>query len=267
MLVDGAPCHEDWALDRGLHYGDGLFETLIARNGVIRFEALHRNRLSQGCRRLDIAVDEDTLWHQARTLAAQHGNAVLKILVTRGTALARGYTPSNAAQARSVLLAYDAPDPTEIPACVRVVTLRECLGENPALAGMKHCNRLEQVLARAQLKTGNAFEGLMGSSSGRLISGTMSNVFLELDGELVTPMLDQCGIAGVMRAVVLREAQRIGMHIRVADLPLAAANSCTAMFLTNARLGVLAVQQLDGRPLAHGDGVRRLAERIEGLEH
>jgi 4-amino-4-deoxychorismate lyase len=144
--------------------------------------------------------------------------------------------------------------------------LTQRLGENPLLAGMKHCNRLEQVLARRELARTGAFEGLLVSSSGRLVSGTMTNVFLDMDGELVTPVLDASGIAGVMRSVVMREAHRCGLPLRVADLPLVKLASCRSLFLTNVRLGVLPVQQLNGRSLQVPDAITTLAREVARLE-
>ena len=84
---------------------------------------------------------------------------------------------------------------------VRLGELR--LGENPALAGLKHLNRLEQVLARLEWSDPGIAEALLFSSSGALVSGSMSNVFLVHGGRLATPRLDRCGVAGVMREVVL----------------------------------------------------------------
>jgi 4-amino-4-deoxychorismate lyase len=268
VLVNGEFTKEGWTLDRALHYGDGLFETIVVRDGQLRFEALHQARLAEGCARLSIDVDHNGLWQQARSLAAQQPSCMLKLLVTRGSAVARGYAPAGTERARVVMLAYPAASGPEVATPVSVATLRAMLGENPRLAGIKHCNRLEQVLARMELRShSGAFEGLMASSSGHLISGTMSNVFLEQDGTLMTPRLDCCGIAGVMRAVVLREAAAAGFAVRVDQLPLDVLQRCNGLFLTNARIGVLPVRELDGRPLAISAGVQALAQRVCALAH
>jgi 4-amino-4-deoxychorismate lyase len=266
VLVDGEPCAADWPLDRGLHYGDGLFETVTVRDGQLRFESFHQSRLAEGCRRLGMQIDLHEVWEQARTLASRHPSCTLKLLVSRGTAVARGYAPSGSERTRVLLLVYAAASGPELPARVRVASLQATLGENPALAGIKHCNRLEQVLARTELRSHkDAFEGLMASSSGHLISGTMSNVFLEQDGVLVTPGLERCGIAGVMRAVVLREAAAAGMAVQVRDMQLDALRHCSGLFLTNARIGVLPVHELDGRELAVGAATRALVRRVSAL--
>ncbi|MEO6185400.1 MAG: aminotransferase class IV [Steroidobacteraceae bacterium] len=199
-------------------------------------------------------------------MAASHGEALLKLQLTRGDATARGYAPAGNEQPRLIISVYAASTPAELPATVRAVSLRSRLGENPDLAGIKHCNRLEQVLARAALQGTGAFEGLMGSSSGQLISGTMSNVFLELDGELVTPAIDQCGVAGVLRAVVIREAALAGVRLRVAAIALSTLDRCSDLALSNVRLGLLPVQELDGRLLAQSPMLRDLAMRVETLD-
>src|SRR5690606_582196 len=169
-------------------------------------------------------------------------------------------------QARAILAVFAPPAPGELPPHRRVVTLRATLGENPLLAGLKHCNRLEQVLARQELRaTPSAFEGLLASSSGMLVSGTMSNVFLELDGELVTPSLDLWGVAGVLRAGALEAAARAGPAVRVAALPMAALARCSALAVSNARMGLVSVQQLDDRRLGEGTLLRELAMAVDAL--
>lgn len=264
MLVDGVACTASWPLDRGLLYGDGLFETMRVTGGRIRFEADHRARLAEGCRRLAIHADLERIWADAASTAARHGEATLRLQVTRGEAVARGYGPGGTEQARALLAVYAPPSPGELPARIAVVGLAQQLGENPQLAGLKHCNRLEQVLARLALRetAPRAFEGLLASSSGRLVSGTMSNVFLELDGELVTPALERCGVAGVLRAVVLREAAAAGLAIRVTDLPFNSLARCTALALCNARMGLVMAHELDGRQLPGSSRLEQLAARV-----
>ncbi len=266
LLVDGTPVTDSWPLDRGLLYGDGLFETMRVARGRIRFEALHRARLAEGCQRLAFVAAPSVIWQSARQVAARHADSTLRLQVTRGVALARGYAPSGAERAMFTLAVYAAPKASELPRPLRVKSLHNRLGENPDLAGLKHCNRLEQVLARRALANTDAYEGLLASSSGLLISGTMSNVFLELDGELVTPAMDRCGVAGVLRAAVLREAHRAGVELHERELPFDAAKRATSLYLSNARLGLVPADELDGRPLARSQRLDLLASRVAGLE-
>jgi 4-amino-4-deoxychorismate lyase len=265
LLVDGHATSESWPLDRGLQYGDGLFETMLVRGGRVRFEALHRARLEEGCRRLGIEAGQQRIWDEVRSAAVRHGHALLRLQITRGVAVARGYTPTGRERARSILAVFATP-PSEMPRRLRVQALRNCLGENPDLAGLKHCNRLEQVLARQAMAGSDAFEGLMASSSGLLVSGTMSNVFLELDGDIVTPALNRCGVAGVMRAAVLRESARMGIALRVVEVPFEALSGASAVSLSNARLGLVAADELDGRALSPSPRLAELARRVANLE-
>jgi 4-amino-4-deoxychorismate lyase len=109
IRVDGQPAGvQGWPLDRGLHYGDGLFETMVVRGGRVRFAALHRARLALGLARLRIGLDEDAAWGEVSAVAAQHAGALLKLLVTRGDAAERGYAPTGTERPRRVLLVYPA---------------------------------------------------------------------------------------------------------------------------------------------------------------
>jgi 4-amino-4-deoxychorismate lyase len=150
---------------------------------------------------------------------------------------------------------------------VRIAATR--LGENPALAGMKHCNRLEQVLAANEADGAEADEALMLSSGGQLICGTMTNVFLvdSVNGaaRVRTPEIRTCGVAGVMRRVVLREAARAGITVRESALTLEDLAAAEEVFLTNARLGVWPVRELAGRTLAPGPVSARLGALLQPL--
>ncbi len=266
LLVDGAPSTGHWPLDRGLQYGDGIFETMLVTNGRISLEDLHRARLAEGCRRLSFNADQSRIWEEVSRVATRYSSAVLRLQLTRGVALARGYAPTGHERTSWMLAVFDAPAAHVLPRPLRVRSLQSRLGENPQLAGLKHCNRLEQVLARQEMSGGNAFEGLLASSSGLLISGTMSNVFVELDGEIMTPALDRCGVAGVMRSAVLRAADRAGIRVLVRDVPFAALARVRALAISNARLGLVIADELDGNPLARSEPLDLLAARVSSLE-
>jgi len=266
LLVNHEPSTAGWPLDHGLQYGDGLFETMLVRDGRIRFETLHRARLAEGCRRLAIQADLPRVWDEARQRAAGHGEALLRLQLTRGIAQARGYAATGNEQATVILAVFAAAPAAGVTAPLRLCSLRNRLGENPELAGLKHCNRLEQVLARQALAGTGAFEGLMASSSGLLVSGTMSNVFLELDGELVTPAVDRCGVAGVMRTAVLQAAARASMAVRVAELPFDVLARADAVALSNARLGLVSADELDGRRLSRSSRFAALAAAVADIE-
>jgi len=256
VLVNGVRDAGVSALDRGVHFGDGLFETIACVRGRPRFLPLHLERLEFGCGRLGVAAPNlEDIRAEVVQLARDVDRAIVKVLVTAGEALARGYARAGNETATRITIRY--PWPHESAAqlhdgvMVRTLTLR--LGENPRLAGLKHCNRLEKILARAELATDSGHEeGILFSSSGNLVSGTFSNVFLVRDGCLLTPRIDLCGVAGVMRRVVLREARQVGIPTRECELRAADVQAADEMFLTNARIGIWPVRSLDARELTPG---------------
>ena len=260
------------ALDRGLHFGDGLFETIACLQGRPRFLSLHLERLAHGCRTLRISPPAaQLLREEIGRLAGAQERSLVKVIVTRGEATVRGYAFSGREQATRVVIRY--PWPVEDPVLqqrgvnVRVAATR--LGENSALAGLKHCNRLEQILARSEPDAAAVHESLMLSRSGKLVSGTMTNVFL-VDGpphspRLRTPAIDSCGVAGVMRRVVLREAARAGIAAEECDLSTADLAAAAEVFLTNARVGIWPVSMLEQRTLAPGPATRRIQALLRPL--
>ncbi len=255
-------------LDRGLHFGDGLFETIACRLGRPRFLSLHLERLTEGCRRLRIDHGDVTvIRREVEAAASDAQNSLIKLIVTRGPAVARGYGISGQESATRVLLRYPWPqeDTSSRRDGVRVQIASLRLGENPALAGMKHLNRLEQVLARSEVPAAEAAEVILFSGSGHLVSGTMSNVFVVRTGKLITPRIDRCGVAGVMRRVVMRAATKAGLAVEEGILSGSDLENVAEIFLTNARIGIWPVRTLGTRTLATGAVTRRLQALIAPL--
>jgi 4-amino-4-deoxychorismate lyase len=268
--VDGIATDTVYVRERGLHYGDGLFETIACPQGVPRFLELHLARLREGCERLRIETPAAAaLAREVHALLTPGVPAVVKLLVTRGVAQQRGYAASGRERPSRIALRYPWPAPpaaaSRAGVRVRLATLR--LGENPHLAGLKHLNRLEQVLARAEWHDPDIAEALLFSSSGRLISGTMSNVFLVRDGRLVTPRTDLCGVAGIMRRVVLQEAPACGIAATQEVLRLEDLQGAQEVFLTNALTGIRPVRELAGMTLIPGPVTARLQGQIAPLLH
>jgi 4-amino-4-deoxychorismate lyase len=252
-------------LERGLHYGDGLFETIACTGGQPRLLGRHLRRLARGCERLGIDPgDRGALDDEVRELAAQAPRSVIKLLVTRGTALGRGYALSGRERPMRILLRYAGPaeDPVaqEDGVRVRLASLR--LGENPALAGIKHCNRLEQILARREWTEADIADALMFSSSGALVSGTMSNVFLVRGSKILTPRIDRCGVAGVMRELVLELAAAAAMAAEERRLDAADLETADEIFLTNALIGIRPVRELGEKRWLPGPATRQLQREL-----
>ena len=234
--------------DRGLAYGDGLFETIALRAGQPRWLDAHLQRLSAGCERLNIpVVAVGKLADEVAGLYEGIDYGTLKLIVTRGSG-PRGYAPGGAsAPLRIAGVAAAEPVPVA-PANVRLC--ETLCSRNSQLAGLKTLNRLEQVLARSEWDDAMIGEGLMFDETGLLVSGTMSNVFVVIDNQLCTPGVTVAGVAGIMRAAVLREAAQTGLNIEVRDIHRDELVHVTEAFLTNALRGIIPVASLDGRSLA-----------------
>lgn len=206
-------------------------------------------RLNRGCIRLGIpAPDPGRLFAEAMAEIAQQDRCVLKIIITRGPG-GRGYRPPVQARPNRVLHSSPWPD---YPETLREtgVTIRVCatpLGSNPALAQIKHLNRLEQVMARSEWEDPAVAEGLMLDPAGRVVEGTMTNLFVVTEGRLSTPDLSRCGTAGVMRSLIMEIGSSLGMPVEERDIPLAELWSADALFLSNSLIGIWPVKEVDGR--------------------
>ncbi|RPI62855.1 MAG: aminodeoxychorismate lyase [Lysobacterales bacterium] len=250
--------------DRGLAYGDGLFETMAASDGHIRWLDLHLDRLEEGCRRLEIpAPSRSLLAHEIDAHCPRKGRAVVKLIVTRGPG-ARGYLPPEPATPTRVLAI--APWPAYPESYYRHgISMRTCglrLAENPALAGIKHLCRLEQVLAQLELRGHAVPQGLMLDASGYVAGGTSSNVFVVGGGGLSTPALTRCGIKGVMRRAVLEAARMLELPAEERDILPAEVLGADEVLVTNALFGIWPVTELDGRRFAVGPITERLMAHL-----
>jgi 4-amino-4-deoxychorismate lyase len=268
--IDGAAGDVVPVEDRGLQYGDGIFETILVRNGKARFLELHRDRMQRGLTRLGIRFEahQELTTEITRAVSIAPPLAVLKIIITRGSAVQRGYAPAGNPLARRIVSLWrSAPVVQEREQGVSLQVARLRLAEMSPFAGIKHLNRLENVLAAAEiLGSPSTFDCLMLDSVERVISGSSCNVFLVAQGELLTPPVNRNGVAGVMRAIVLREAQRLGCGAREHELTLPDVWRADAMFVTNARIGVVPVRHVREHAFVMNDFVTRLATHIETLD-
>lgn len=241
--IDGRPAETLSVADRGLAYGDGLFETIAVSAGTPLLLERHLQRLALGCSRLAIVADHALIRTELLAFAAQLGSGVMKLIVTRGDSM-RGYAPAPDEPSRRILQgnpssAYPA---THGDHGVRLFPCVTRLAEQPLLAGLKHLNRLEQVLARSEWQDSTFAEGLMCDTSGRVIEGVYSNLFLIKNDVLITADLRRCGVAGVMRAELLAQAQTSGIVTQIRDIEMSDLQQADEVFVCNSVYGVWPVQ-------------------------
>lgn len=257
--VDGRPASSIGLGNRGLAYGDGLFETIRVRGARLTLLDRHLDRLMLGCQRLGMAIDEAALRGELQAYAHGLGEGVLKLMVTRGDS-ARGYASDPLAPARRILQGGPLPSypPQRQAEGIALFPCSVRLAEQPALAGLKHLNRLEQVLARAQWQGSEPAEGLMRDTSGRVIEGVFSNLFLVSDGELCTPGLSRCGVAGTLRAELLDRLAAQGQSARVEDISMARLRAASEVFMCNSLYGIWPVRRCGELAWPVGPHTRKL---------
>ncbi len=237
--------------NRGLAYGDGLFESMRVHRGGVPLWPGHLARLRAGAERLGIVVP-DVGFIEARMTESTTGCAagVLKLLLARGKG-GRGYAPPSQAKPEWLLSLHP------LPAChATALRLHLCetrLAIQPALAGIKHCNRLEQVLARGECDRAGCDEGLMLDTAGNVVCATSANALVLRDGDWSTPPVDACGVAGVLRQWLLEQGL-----VRVAPASSESVESADALVLCNAVRGILPVASLGARAWCLHPAVARL---------
>jgi len=263
MLINGEPAGVLSALDRGLAYGDGLFESIRFVGSAAPLWPRHMQRMAESCLRLRLpAPDPAQLWREALDVACGMPQSVVRITLTRGIG-ERGYALPALPQITRVVAAF-VPPQLAPEAYAQGVRMRVCdihLAEQPLLAGMKHLNRLEQVLARAEWSDPAITEGVLLDQHGRVISATMANLFARIDGALLTPALDRCGVAGVARAEVLAAYP----PAQTAELTLDALLGAGEIFLSSSVRGIVPVQSLGDRAYAPGSVTRHLQQHWRNL--
>ena len=247
--------------DRGLLYGDGLFETCVLRGGRLELWSRHLQRLAEGCRRLGIAAPAgERLNKELRQLCVGVGDGLVKLIITRGSG-GRGYRPPSPATPRRLWQLFPLPDyPADYARCgVSVHRCETRLAHNPLLAGIKHLNRLEQVLARREWHDPALPEGLLQDPDGNYIEASMSNLFVVSDGRLLTPDLSRCGVAGVMRAELLDLASSAGIQAQIGNISRQQLDNADELFLSNAVIRLWPVLAVGQQRYQHGEVSRRLA--------
>ena len=248
-LVDGSPADSIPADDRGLAYGDGVFRTLAMRSGAVPLWGRHYAKLAADCHALAIEPPpESLLGEDLKLVSASMADCAIRITVTRGSG-GRGYALPHRVVPRRIVAASPLPD---YPAAYSTqgVNVRYCtqrLAAQPALAGVKHLNRLENVLARAEWHDPAITEGLLRDADGMVIEGTRCNLFLMEQGFLVTPELSRCGVAGVTRDTLIELAAGHGMACRVEPVSCERLEAAHEVMLVNSLIGIWPVARLGSR--------------------
>lgn len=248
MLVNGKPADTISVADRGLSYGDGVFRTLRIQQGSPFCWQRQYQKLRHDCLALGIACPaEDILLRELEALSATK-SGIAKIMVTRGVG-ERGYAPASQANPTRIVSFHPAPE-NEASCNVEGIELHLCdlkLSRQPRLAGIKHLNRLENVIAAGECQAVGAVEGLLEDEEGFVISGTRSNLFAVIGGRLSTPDLSASGVAGVQRDRVMAWAAIHGVECTISRLKMADLLEADELFLVNSVFGLWPIARIEGK--------------------
>ncbi|RDH86109.1 MAG: aminodeoxychorismate lyase [endosymbiont of Galathealinum brachiosum] len=230
--------------DRGFQYGDGLFETISYTNKKLQFWDEHMQRLRNSCNRLSLACVDESLWLEDIDKLELDDNSVVKLMISRGVS-GRGYIYAEGDSVTRVTASFAMPDyPEEHRQGITTTICKTPISINAALAGMKHLNRLDNVLARNEWNDSDITEGFMFDSHDHVIEGTMSNVFCVMGDELYTPLLERCGVEGVMRQQVINIAAELKIPVNIVDISKQNFLQMDAVFVTNSLIGIWPVKKI-----------------------
>ncbi len=243
VLIDGVLSDSACLDERALQFGDGLFETVAVVDQQPCLWEAHMQRLARGCHQLHLPLpDVAQLRKETEELCAGTVRGVMKLYWTAGRSV-RGYRRPQPLRPQRMLRLSEWPVRQPKPWHLRLCTHR--VGDQPVLAGIKHLNRLDQVIARAEWQDDAVDEGVMQGLDGRIVSGTMSNLFLQTGEQLITPSLDRAGVAGVVRELVIELAAADGYRIDIRDVTLKDLRQADALYMSNALIGVERVARFE----------------------
>ena len=249
-LVNGEPESQVCLLDRGLLYGHSVFETIAVHKRRPLLLESHLSRLERGCQQLHIPCSLDLVRQDIDVVAGDYASedCVLRVTLTMGVG-GRGYLSPQQGQGTRIVSAHPKPE-RESSNWTQGIVLGKVklrLADQPALAGIKHGNRLEQVLARFEWQPGWQEAIVLGKKK-RVIEATQSNVFLVKNGQLLTPDLSRQGVAGVMREYIIQIAAReLGITCRLMRLSMQDLLQADELFVTNSLIGLWPVKQFKTR--------------------
>ena len=265
ILINGKRTTTVSFTDRGLNYGDGVFETIaVFENQPLCWEE-HITRLKLGCERLKIPFsDLEQLKEEADSLIeADKQKQILKLVITRGEG-GRGYALPEKCNPTRILSIHPWPDYPDTHyqkgINTRICNTRYSL--NPLLAGIKHLNRLEQVLARAEWNDPDIQEGIVRDKEGNVIEGTMSNLFYVYGTQLFTPLLESSGIEGIIRQKIIEQASSMNLKVNVNKIKLDDLLSADEVFLCNSVIGVWPIRKIDEHEFTVGKITKQINETL-----
>lgn len=273
IIINGVATEYVSAKDRGLHYGDGIFETIACVDQRLQFWQQHMARMSLAAEKLGLIFpgEQNFLDDIQQLLSAENtaANCVIKLMLTRGNS-DRGYRVTDASRVCRIAMLTDWPvhieDIRQQGARVRLCQTQVAM--QPQLADIKHLSRIENVMARKEWQD-EFDEGLMPDFHNHIIEGTMSNLFAVRDGVLYTPSLESCGINGIIRQQMISIVSALGLELQETHMNQADLLAMDELMLTNSLIGIWPVREFAGKTYSPANMTQQLGEALHRrmIEH
>ena len=250
--------------DRGLHYGDGVFETLLLHDGEIKYWNEHFDRLNFSADKIHIPCP-DKIWfeHQLKPYFELNRTLVLKILLNRGNG-GRGLSLPADNTPNIIMLQYDYQLPSIYQQVIAVIS-EITLPLNRNLAGLKHTNRLDYILASEHLKKyPDANEAILCDTDGFLVEGIVTNLFFIRKNKIYTPGLDQSGVNGVMRNLIIEKLQKDKEMVNIGRFTVQELIDSDESFMCNSVQGIRPITRIDNSNFDLGPMTHKLQQHFNG---
>ncbi len=247
VLINGEEQDKISIFSRNMQYGDGLFETCVAMDNQILFWSCHFSRLEIGCEKLNINKIDEGVWlsdiKKAFALSLKK-NCIVKLILSRGNSL-RGYGYKDDIKPVRIVIISEMHQ-SLINKEFSLEYSTSGYHSNPQLAGIKHCNRLEQILARSNLSCN---EAIMLDEKENVISVTQGNIYFIFGNKLLTPKLDRCGVVGSRRSLILELARSLKMDALESNISINQAQQADEVFISNSIIGIQPVHAIERHKL------------------
>ncbi|MBT6021781.1 MAG: endolytic transglycosylase MltG [Candidatus Thioglobus sp.] len=256
ILINGKKQTKLSVFNRLVQFGDGLFETCMAVDQRLLLAEAHFQRLEKGAKRLKIIPISRSILTKEIAKAVSMSKldrAVVKVILSRGES-ARGYGYDKSIAPTRIIIVSSVPD---LPQTYTLSLCDSGYATNQLLSEIKHCNRLEQILARTHLKTQ---ECIMLDPQAQVVSVTQGNIFAIKNGVLLTPGLSECGIEGTRRQAIIELARKQGLSVEVCCLSVAELLACDEVFISNSVMGIRPISQINEQKYSQHQITDRLIE-------
>jgi len=266
ILINGKKDNRISVTDRGFQYGDCLFETIAYKNNTLIYWREHLQGMNNACKFLDLEIIDEDIWLKdiKKTIKDNDQDLVIKLIYSRGEAQ-RGYKIPESTSVMRVVMSSPLPVYAEelYSQGVRLTICETPASSNSRLAGIKHLNKLENILARNEWSDKKIFEGLMLDDFNNVIEGTMTNLFVVKNNSLYTPILKRSGVNGIIRQRIIDLAKNDNIVTQQIEIKLDKLLEMDEIFISNSLIGLCPVNKIDTNYYKIGSITKQLMLKLQ----